>query len=61
LDESLSAVAEAARQGMERTKGMVAKVGKAKTLGERALGHADPGAISTFLILRLMHDYVTHS
>ena len=60
LDESLRAVTEAARQGMERTKDMVASIGKAKTLGERALGHADPGALSTFLILSLMHDYVMH-
>ncbi len=59
LDESLIGVTEAARQGMERTKEMVAAVGKAKTLGERALGHPDPGAISTYLILKFMKEYVT--
>jgi dihydroxyacetone kinase-like protein len=59
LDESLSAAAEAARQGMEVTKGMVARVGKAKTLGERSLGHPDPGAVSTYLILKYMTEYVT--
>jgi len=59
LDESLTGVTEAARQGMEKTKRMVALVGKAKALGERALGHPDPGAISTYLMLKFMIEYVT--
>ena len=59
LDESLVAVAEAAREGVEATKDMVARVGKAKTLGKRSLGHPDPGALSTYLILKYMTEYVT--
>ena len=59
LTESLVAVTEAARQGMENTKEMIAAVGKAKTLGERSLGHPDPGAVSMHLILKLMAEYVT--
>jgi dihydroxyacetone kinase-like protein len=59
LDESLAAVTEAARLGMESTKEMIAQIGKARPLGERSLGHPDPGAISTFLIFRYMHAYVT--
>ena len=58
LNESLTAVTEAAREGMEATRDMVANVGKAKTLGERARGHPDPGAVSTYLILRSMMEYV---
>jgi dihydroxyacetone kinase-like protein len=51
LDTALKAAAEAARAGMERTRDMVATLGRAKTLGERALGHPDPGAMSmTFLL-----------
>ena len=61
LDETLEAVTEAARQGVERTKEMTATIGKAKTLGERSLGHADPGAISTYLILKFMFEYVQQS
>lgn len=57
LAESLAAAAEEARLGMERTKQMLAATGKAKTLGERALGHADPGAESTHLILRYMAEF----
>ena len=59
LDETLGSVTEAARQGMEQTKNMVARIGKAKTLGERSLGHADPGALSTYLILKYFTEYVT--
>jgi len=58
LEVALVVVAEAARLGMERTKEMVAAVGKAKTLGERSLGHPDPGAVSIFLILDSMKEYV---
>jgi len=59
LDEALTAVSEAARLGMEKTKEMVATIGKAKTLGERSLGHPDPGAVSTYLMLKFMAEYVT--
>jgi dihydroxyacetone kinase-like protein len=59
LDQSLREVLRAAEKGMEATRDMVASVGKAKTLGERALGHADPGAISFCLLLQAMAHYVT--
>ena len=58
LAAALAAAAAAAEQGVEQTKTMVATVGKAKTLGERALGHADPGAMSMSLLLRFMNDYL---
>jgi len=47
----LRLAAEAAAEGAEKTKGMVAKFGRARNLGERVLGHADPGATSMSLIL----------
>jgi len=59
LDESLPEVAEAARLGMEATKGMVAATGKERALGPRAIGFADPGALSMYLILDFMAQYVT--
>jgi dihydroxyacetone kinase-like protein len=58
LSQIARASAEAAREGMEKTKGMIARVGKAKTLGERSLGHLDPGAVSVHLMLRSMADYI---
>ncbi len=47
----LKIAAEAAAKGTEATKDMVAKFGRARNLGERVLGHADPGATSMSLIL----------
>ena len=58
LDSALAAVAAAAGDGMAQTENMVARVGKAKTLGERTLGHPDPGAVSMFLILQFLAEYV---
>ena len=61
LDQALAAVAEAARLGMEKTKEIVAATGKAKPLGARSLGHPDPGAVSTHLILNFMHEYAVQA
>jgi dihydroxyacetone kinase-like protein len=48
--------AMAARQGADQTAGMVAKFGRAKFLGERSVGHQDPGANSIYIILKAMED-----
>jgi dihydroxyacetone kinase-like protein len=58
LDQALPPVAESARLGMEKTKQMVAATGKAMALGSRALGHVDPGALSMWLILQAMTEFV---
>jgi dihydroxyacetone kinase-like protein len=42
----------AAKQGMESTREMVAKIGRASRLGERTVGHQDAGATSCYFILR---------
>jgi dihydroxyacetone kinase-like protein len=59
LDQALPPVTEAARLGLESTKEMVATTGKAMALGPRALGHVDPGALSMWLILKAMAEYVS--
>jgi dihydroxyacetone kinase-like protein len=46
LREALVAGAEAAAKGAEATKDMKAKHGRARNLGDRVIGHADPGATS---------------
>lgn len=58
LAEMLSAAAEAAEKGMESTKNFIAKFGRARYLGERALGHQDAGATSVSIIISAMRDYV---
>jgi dihydroxyacetone kinase-like protein len=50
----LDAAVAAARAGAEATKGMVASKGRAERLGDRALGHMDPGAASAVLVIEAM-------
>lgn len=57
LSAALDGALAAAEEGMEATRNMIAKFGKAKALGERSLGHPDPGAISLCLILQAMSGY----
>ena len=47
----LRLAAEAAAAGAGKTRDMQAKFGRARNLGARVLGHADPGATSMSLIL----------
>ena len=48
----LVAAAEAAEAGAVSTDPMLARKGRASYLGERSIGHRDPGAVSSALILR---------
>jgi dihydroxyacetone kinase-like protein len=56
INTALELSAEAARQGMEGTIPLVARKGRASYLGERSAGHQDPGATSSFLILKAAAD-----
>ncbi len=55
LVDILAATAEGARRGEEATTPMRATKGRASYLGERSIGHVDPGAASTTLILAAAH------
>ena len=48
----LEAAATAAEAGAQATEPLRATKGRASYLGERSIGHLDPGAVSTSLILR---------
>ncbi|WP_413814217.1 dihydroxyacetone kinase subunit DhaL [Aureimonas sp. Leaf427] len=52
LNACLAAAAAAAEEGAEATKAMMATKGRASRLGERAIGHMDPGAASAALMLK---------
>jgi len=52
LVEALQALMLAADIGLESTKNMVAKIGRASRLGPRSVGHQDAGATSCNLILK---------
>jgi phosphoenolpyruvate---glycerone phosphotransferase subunit DhaL len=55
-DDALDSLAEAAEAGAEATIAMQALKGRASYLGPRSVGHEDPGAVSTALILRSLRD-----
>ncbi|MBH8554579.1 dihydroxyacetone kinase subunit L [Nostocaceae cyanobacterium CENA357] len=42
----------AAQEGLQNTIPMLAKKGRASYLGERSVGHQDPGATSSYLMLK---------
>lgn len=56
FDEALRRSAAAAEEGMEATIPLVARKGRASYLGERSAGHQDPGATSSFLLLKTVAD-----
>jgi dihydroxyacetone kinase-like protein len=58
LPATARAAAAAAAEGVEATKSMISTTGKARTLGERSLGHPDPGAVSMSLILQAMLEFI---
>lgn len=48
----LTLAAEAAARGAEATANLRAKFGRARNLGDRVLGHLDPGAVSVSLLFK---------
>ena len=54
LAATLSACVEEAEAAMKATIPMLAKKGRASYLGERSIGHQDPGATSSYLILKAL-------
>ncbi|MEF9941881.1 MAG: dihydroxyacetone kinase subunit DhaL [Lachnospiraceae bacterium] len=56
--EVLKVAKDAAAQGVEASKKMIAKFGRAKSLMERAVGYQDAGATSVSIIFDAMYKYV---
>ncbi|MBQ6981320.1 MAG: DAK2 domain-containing protein, partial [Synergistaceae bacterium] len=54
---ALDSACEAAREGVEYTKTIIATKGRASYLGERSVGHQDPGATSARITLEAIRDY----
>jgi phosphoenolpyruvate---glycerone phosphotransferase subunit DhaL len=54
--DALHASAAAAEEGMKATIPLVARKGRASYLGERSAGHQDPGATSSWLLLKTAAD-----
>jgi dihydroxyacetone kinase, phosphoprotein-dependent, L subunit len=51
----------AAEKGMKDTIPLLAKKGRASYLGERSIGHQDPGATSSHMILKALLDVVSQA
>ncbi len=58
LPEAIQAVAAATEAGKEASKAMVAKFGRAKTLGEGCIGFPDAGACSIVVIMDAFRDFI---
>lgn len=52
----LAAATDAANAGAEATKALIAGKGRSARLGERAIGHMDPGAASAVVVIAAMRD-----
>ena len=59
LAEAMADFEQAAKKGMESTKDMLAKMGRASRLGERTIGHQDAGATSCYFILQSLASAVS--
>lgn len=58
LKEGLKYAAECAEKGVENTKAVKAKFGRAKYFGEKAIGLQDAGATSMWIIFRSMSEWI---
>ena len=58
LPEAIMAVSSAGHTGLEYSKTLVAKFGRAKTLGEAAIGFPDAGAMSVTVIIDAFKEYI---
>ncbi|SUT92846.1 dihydroxyacetone kinase subunit DhaL [[Actinobacillus] rossii] len=58
LAQLLESAVKKAEESLAATVPMIAKKGRASYLGERSVGHQDPGATSTTYILKALYDAV---
>ena len=56
--EGLQKAVNAAEKGMKKTIPLIARKGRASYLGERSIGHQDPGATSSYLMLKTLLEAV---
>ena len=56
LFEVLQDASHAAKEGVDYTKTIAARRGRASLVGERSIGHEDPGAVSSMLMYRALYN-----
>ena len=57
LELALQKACEKANEGVEWTKTVIATKGRASYLGERSIGHQDPGATSFTILLEALKEF----
>ena len=60
INLALNAACEAANEGVEFTKTIAATKGRASYLGDRSIGHQDPGATSATFTLEVIRDFLAN-
>ena len=58
--QTMKSAAEAAKEGAESTKAIVARMGRAGTVGERSLGYPDAGAYALGIIFTAITEYMEY-
>jgi dihydroxyacetone kinase, phosphoprotein-dependent, L subunit len=58
LISSLQSTVEKAENAMNETKNLLSKKGRSSKLGERSIGHIDPGAASSFIIIKSIYESI---
>jgi dihydroxyacetone kinase-like protein len=58
VKDALARAVDAAEKGVRDTIPLQARKGRASYLGERSIGHRDPGAMSSYLMIRALHEIV---
>jgi dihydroxyacetone kinase-like protein len=61
IGEAMSGAVAASEAGVRATSPMRAMKGRASYLGERSIGHQDPGATSTALILKALEEAISRA
>ena len=59
LTDSIARAYEAAQDGYERTKDLVAQHGRAAYYREQSSGKEDPGAAAALIIIQGMYEYIS--
>ncbi|WP_311062408.1 dihydroxyacetone kinase subunit DhaL [Thermoanaerobacterium sp. CMT5567-10] len=58
FNEALNIAVNASYNGVEMTKKIAARRGRASYLGDRSIGHQDPGATSAYLMIKTAAEYM---
>ena len=60
LFEVLQEASKAAGDGVNYTKTIAARKGRASLVGERSIGIEDPGAVSSMVMYRALYQFLKH-